>query len=176
MNIRINTLADLQAYMEALAAANGLAYYYLDSNYNIEERLEHFYNNVNKTGSQAFIFSVFDTSLSQAGSSVTATIISQIMVLKKITNEATDPNALKAVRAATWATAIKLKGSIMLDQQETWENMVAPSGKPVDYGKWWLEIGENDAIMPESDVASSGAYGFLLDLNVSFSANYVMFN
>lgn len=175
MDIRINTLANLQAYLRTLAADNGMAYYYLDSNHNIEERLQHFYNNVNTENLPALVYSVFDTKLIKAGESITTIIIGQIMVLKKLENEATDPDALEMLRAETWQTAMALKGGIMLDQQETWESMAIPSGRPISYGKWWLETMEGDDLMPESDVANSGAYGYVMDLNVAFSGNTIMF-
>ena len=176
MDIRINTLSELQAYLRKLANANDMAYYYLDANYYIEERLEHFYNNVNAENLPALVFSVFDTKLVKAGTSITSVIIAQIMVLKKLENEATDPTALETLRAETWDTTMALKGTIMLDQQETWEAITTPAGKPIGYGKWWLETMEGDDLMPESDIANSGAYGWLMDLNVAFSANYNMFN
>lgn len=174
--MKITNIETLEAYISTLSKKYFEQYCYLDcSPSEIQQRLNSFYQYQNVDNEPAAIFSMFEGDITDngTGASYQFTFYCQLMFLQKA--DKNDIQSLIEVRNRTWSKAMKVIGQMINDQIATLEftdNALTPAEN--EDGKWSINLPEGK-LLPETDVAGLGAYGWSLPFDLTIPVNTTMF-
>lgn len=172
--MKITSITDLEYYISTLASQYLEQYYYLDcSPAELQRHLTNFYQNINADNQPALLFTFFENDVTTNGSTYQNTFICQIMIVQKA--DKNDTKDILAVRNRTLGLAWQVLGQMVNDEiatLETFDNGIPPEAN--ELGKYTINLPDGK-ILPETDVASMGVYGWSIPFDLSIPINDQMF-
>lgn len=176
MPARITDIASLEAYMQSTALAYCQQYCYLDADIAaISQRLSQYFTASGTAQLPTCFFSIFEGEFLAGTPSHQLLLRCQLMYL--VAAQPHSPADILAARNTTYHLALQVLGRITQDQEELWQNSAMPTYPytEVEDGKYQIQLPAEPQLMPESDVAGLGAYGWSMPIDVILHVNPIMY-
>jgi hypothetical protein len=160
----MKTLKQVHDYFEAIEIAGLEKFFYIDGAENLPQRVMHYFGNINPDGAPTLLLSVFEAPLQHInGSTFYGGFAIQLMVVEKVDLQAST-TALIDSKSQLHQLILKLIAQMHIDREE---QATGPY-------RWHFGI-EQDRILPESNIANAGVYGWSVDINLALEVNQIMF-